>query len=241
MVACLPHAAGWHSLRALHRLALELPLNPLGPPAFVFDIDGVLIRGKCVLDSAKTAMAELCPSGTWRFPTVFMTNGGGVTEAHKAQQLSSWLQVPVAEEQELGQRPVLVAGRGNVLQVAAGYGFTRLVSSEQLAAAMPTAVPFLPPLPAPLPGSCPVRDLGLGTEAAPIEAVLVMSDPSNWYVDLQLITDVLASGGVPGRPESQDPASPPCRLCFSNPDLLWANAFPRNRFGQVGGSSSIHP
>ncbi|GFH06462.1 uncharacterized protein HaLaN_01095 [Haematococcus lacustris] len=86
-----------------------------------------------------------------------MTNGGGVTEAHKAQQLSSWLQVPVAEEQ---------------------VGFAGgLVSSEQLAAAMPTAVPFLPPLPGPPPGGCPVRDQGLGTEAAPIEAVLVMADP----------------------------------------------------------------
>ena len=27
------------------------------------------------------------------------------------------------------------------------------------------------------PGACPVRDLGLATEARPIEAVLVMNDP----------------------------------------------------------------
>ena len=33
-----------------------------------------------------------------------------------------------------------------------------------------------------------------GSEAEPIEAVLVFSDPANWYVDLQLITDVISSG-----------------------------------------------
>lgn len=35
----------------------------------------------------------------------------------------------------------------------------------------------------------------LGSEQAPIKAVLVFSDPANWYLDLQLITDVVTSGG----------------------------------------------
>ena len=33
-----------------------------------------------------------------------------------------------------------------------------------------------------------------GTEDAPYEAVLVFSDPIDWYRDLQLITDVVMSG-----------------------------------------------
>lgn len=33
--------------------------DPTGPPAFVFDIDGVLIRGKDVLPTAKKAMAQV--------------------------------------------------------------------------------------------------------------------------------------------------------------------------------------
>jgi hypothetical protein len=74
--------------------------NPTGPPAFSFDIDGVLIRGKQVLDATKKAMdkvdqyntevwkglvgvelmhmltllytLQLCPNGRWLFPTVFI-------------------------------------------------------------------------------------------------------------------------------------------------------------------------
>ena len=46
-----------------------------------------------------------------------------------------------------------------------------------------------------------MRDLGLGTERRPIEAVLVMNDPDDWCRDLQLIVDVLLSGGVPERRE----------------------------------------
>lgn len=63
------------------------------PPAFAFDIDGVLIRGKHVLDAAKTAIARLFvhQPGTpprQTHPLVFLTNGGGVPEHYKAEQLA---------------------------------------------------------------------------------------------------------------------------------------------------------
>lgn len=35
----------------------------------------------------------------FKFPVVFLTNGGGVTEAAKAAQLSEWLDAPVSEGQ----------------------------------------------------------------------------------------------------------------------------------------------
>ena len=34
----------------------------------------------------------------------------------------------------------------------------------------------------------------LGTEASPIDAILVFSDSSNWYLDLQLMYDLISSG-----------------------------------------------
>ena len=39
-----------------------------------------------------------------------------------------------------------------------------------------------------------MADPGCGTEEAPFQAVLVFSDPIDWYRDLQLITDVIMSG-----------------------------------------------
>ncbi|KXZ41884.1 hypothetical protein GPECTOR_252g631 [Gonium pectorale] len=281
---------------------------PSGPPAFVFDIDGVLIRGKRVLPEALDALTT--PDGRWRYPVVFMTNGGGVCEARKAAQLTEWLRAPVTADQasgggrtaqgldprvvilshtpmrdlvpELADVPVLVSGRGDVLQVARSYGLRRALHTRELGAAMPAATPFTkyPPAAAekenarsqpgrtttnttvaaaadtgapasssssastssssgagggeargspassangadssaPGPGPDPVRDLGLGTE----------------YRDAQLIIDVLTGGGVPARsPAAAAVAgSPPVKLYFSNPDLLWANEFPRPRFGQ---------
>lgn len=42
----------------------------------------------------------------------------------------------------LGQLPVLVCGRGDVMSVAAGYGFKQIMHTSQLAAASPGALPF---------------------------------------------------------------------------------------------------
>ena len=39
-----------------------------------------------------------------------------------------------------------------------------------------------------------MADPSCGTEAAPFQAVLVFTDPVDWYRDLQLITDVIMSG-----------------------------------------------
>lgn len=39
-----------------------------------------------------------------------------------------------------------------------------------------------------------MSDPSCGTEEAPFQAVLVFSDPVDWYRDLQLITDVIMSG-----------------------------------------------
>ena len=70
-----------------------------GPPGFVFDIDGVLVRGRAVLPMARQAMSRLCCRGEWSVPVVFLTNGGGVLESTKARQLSEMLNVPVSPDQ----------------------------------------------------------------------------------------------------------------------------------------------
>eukprot|EP00879_Flechtneria_rotunda_P010290 GHRR01010758.1.p1 GENE.GHRR01010758.1~~GHRR01010758.1.p1 ORF type:complete len:345 (+),score=111.87 GHRR01010758.1:1674-2708(+) len=141
----------------------------------------------------------------------------------------------------LGHQPVLVSGQGEVMAVAANYGFRKLLSCSQLAAALPGALPFYKGIQPPAVGqTCPVRDLGWGTEEHPLAAVLVMSDPdgTDWYQDLQLLMDVITSHGVPRR-EKPLPGSQPIELYFSNPDLLWAAAYPRPRFGQGAFSTAL--
>jgi ribonucleotide monophosphatase NagD (HAD superfamily) len=50
-----------------------------------FDIDGVLIRGKEEIPGATQVLQKLT---ALHVPFVFVTNGGGCTEAHKAAELS---------------------------------------------------------------------------------------------------------------------------------------------------------
>lgn len=45
-------------------------------------------------------------------------------------------------------------------------------------------------------GPCPVHDLGFGSEEKPFQAALLFNDPSDWYQDLQLFTDIVLSGKV---------------------------------------------
>ena len=46
-------------------------------------------------------------------------------------------------------------------------------------------------------GAAAVRERGIGTPDRPLEALLVFTDPDDWYLDLQLMTDLLVSGGAP--------------------------------------------
>ena len=67
-------------------------------PSFgiMFDIDGVIVRGRQVLPFAPTAFNRLVDEDRrFRVPTVFVTNAGNSMRKKKAQQLSEWLQVPV--------------------------------------------------------------------------------------------------------------------------------------------------
>lgn len=44
------------------------------------------------------------------------------------------------------------------------------------------------------PGECPVRNLGYGSSKRPIESILVFRDPADWYLELQIMTDVIMGG-----------------------------------------------
>ena len=67
---------------------------------FLFDIDGVIVRGREVLPFAPNAFRKLVDgAGRFRVPTVFVTNAGNRMRRSKAEQLSNWLGIDVTEDQ----------------------------------------------------------------------------------------------------------------------------------------------
>ena len=69
----------------------------------MFDIDGVIVRGKKVLPSAPEAFQLLVDKRTnkLRIPAIFLTNAGNSMRIEKAEKLSEMLKVHITEEQVL--------------------------------------------------------------------------------------------------------------------------------------------
>ncbi|GFO06311.1 cat eye syndrome critical region protein 5 [Plakobranchus ocellatus] len=112
---------------------------------FLFDIDGVIVRGRKPLPFAREAFALLTENKKFKIPTLFVTNAGNCLRTRKAQQLSEWLGVEVSEEQvvlshsplkmfrQFHDKHVLVSGQGPIAEIAANIGFNRITTVEQLA------------------------------------------------------------------------------------------------------------
>lgn len=71
------------------------------PPAFgfLFDVDGVLVRGSQALPAARQAFQRLAGGGErLRVPVVFLTNAGNCLRSAKAQELSQALGLQVRDD-----------------------------------------------------------------------------------------------------------------------------------------------
>lgn len=78
-------------------MSLSFQLGVLPSFGFLFDIDGVLVRGKTPIPAARTAFQKLVNSqGQFLVPVVFVTNAGNCLRQKKADQLSHLLGVPVS-------------------------------------------------------------------------------------------------------------------------------------------------
>ena len=83
----------------LHCLTCVRPslLQPQPSFGLLFDIDGVLVRGRMPIPAAKKAFEKLVDSqGQFAVPVVFVTNAGNCLRQTKADQLSHILGVPVS-------------------------------------------------------------------------------------------------------------------------------------------------
>ncbi|KAG8936569.1 hypothetical protein FRC02_001064 [Tulasnella sp. 418] len=221
------------------------------PLAFAFDIDGVLLQGPNVLPAGRRALEFLEGNNprNAKIPYILMTNGGGVTEAERCERLSKQLGVQIRPSQlvqahtvlrdlkeKYADSPVLIlGGRGNKgREVAESYGFKHAFISLDVLAWKPSIWPF---------HRLTEEELAFTKRVdfskIPIKAVIVIHDPLDWALDIQVTCDIIRSiDRTLGNPykswtESTGIASEDgVELVFCNPDLLWRSDYPLSRFGQ---------
>ncbi|KAJ2649302.1 hypothetical protein IWW40_003290 [Coemansia sp. RSA 1250] len=208
--------------------------------AVVFDIDGVLVRGKQTIREARRALDMLSGQNKLnrRVPFALLTNGGGVSEQAKASQISRMLGFEISADQVvLAHSPmqvlapkyhdshVLVVGGPDrqCADIAHMYGFRNVSTPNDIVAWRPEIWPFIT----------------LGPEARverrqfdkhPFAAVMVFHDSFDFGRDLQIVTDVLRSRD--GRLGAEYVGRQTVPLYLSNADLIFSNEYVRPRFGQ---------
>ncbi|KAG8346484.1 putative Haloacid dehalogenase like hydrolase HAD hyrolase like [Trypanosoma vivax] len=209
----------------------QWPLH--GTAGVVLDVDGVVYRSKKLIEGSDTAIRRLMEL---RIPLLFMTNGGGVSEAAKAREYSELLGTVIEESQILlshtpmqllapmyKNQNVLIVGLPESVDVARAYGFDRATSMHRFQVEHPELVPY--------------RDWGklkkceVGSVPYPeIAAIFQFCEPSDVLSDIQAIIDVLlAPRGQVGRYVSSTQCVP---YYLASDDLLWATEAPLPRLGQ---------
>ncbi|XP_030314575.1 haloacid dehalogenase-like hydrolase domain-containing 5 isoform X3 [Calypte anna] len=203
-------------------------LNILPSFGFLFDIDGVLVRGKTPIPAAKTAFQKLVNSqGQFLVPVVFVTNAGNCLRQKKADQLSHLLGVPISQDQVMmshsplrmfkryHEKCVLVSGQGPLLDIAQDLGFCQPITIETLREKHPLL---------------DVVDHDRRPNVLYPSAVELPKIEVRWETNLQLIIDVLLTSGYPGNPYHQE-NYPHIPVLACNMDLMWVAEAQSPRFG----------
>lgn len=202
----------------------------------LFDIDGVIVRGKQVLSPVRESFKQLRgDNGKFRVPTLFVTNSGNSLCRQKAADLSEWIGFEVAESQVvlahtplqmfdyLHDKQVLISGQGPIKEIARELGFKKTTTVDELVRNFPCLdyvnVKKRNPVCGPIDPNFPR-----------IEGIVMLSEPINWETPLQLMVDLLVTNGTPtGLPAAIPYPHIPVLAC--NMDLLWVSEAPIPRYG----------
>ncbi|KAL4278949.1 hypothetical protein GQ457_03G027510 [Hibiscus cannabinus] len=208
-----------------------------------FDIDGVILRGRVPIGGSPQALRRLYgDSGELSVPYLFLTNGGGVPETKRAKELSELLGVNIMASQVVqGHSPfrnllkkfenelIIATGKGDPALVMSEYGFKKVLSLEEFASYFENIDPVSQykkwtsmPLSNKKAPSLPRYDVS----SERVMAAFVVSDPVDWGRDIQVLCDVLRSGGLLGDANNYQPP-----LYFAADDLEYQAAFPYKRLG----------
>ncbi|XP_015523261.1 haloacid dehalogenase-like hydrolase domain-containing 5 [Neodiprion pinetum] len=202
----------------------------------LFDIDGVIVRGKTVLPPVPKAFERLRDSdGKFRVPTVFVTNSGNALRSQKAKDLSKWIGYQVKEEQvvmahsplqmfkQFHEKQFLISGQGPIEDIAKELGFKKTVTIDELAKNFPSLdyvdVAKRNPRCGPIDPDFPR-----------IEGIVMFGEPKAWETSLQLMVDLLLTDGMPVASPLAIPY-PHIPVLACNMDLLWVAEAPIPRFG----------
>uniref|UniRef100_A0A8C9NAU6 Haloacid dehalogenase-like hydrolase domain-containing 5 n=1 Tax=Serinus canaria TaxID=9135 RepID=A0A8C9NAU6_SERCA len=198
----------------------------LGLPSFgfLFDIDGVLVRGRTPIPAARAAFRKLVnPQGQFLVPVVFVTNAGDCLRQKKAEQLSHLLGVPVNQVmmshsplrmfKRYHEKCVLVSGQGPLLDIAQDLGFCQPITIDTLREKRPL-----------------LDAVDHDRRPNVLVTVVLFGEPVRWETSLQLIIDVLLTSGYPGNPYGQE-SYPHLPVLACNMDLMWVAEAQSPRFG----------
>mmetsp|Transcript_16807 Transcript_16807/g.27340 ORF Transcript_16807/g.27340 Transcript_16807/m.27340 type:complete len:470 (+) Transcript_16807:95-1504(+) len=215
-------------------------------PAVAFDIDGVFKMGGQYSAAGAEALRKVVDA---EIPYVLVTNGGGGrTEEQYANEMNKKLQAVDEKSADmefvtgdqmilsytpfdsdlshLKNEPVLIVGSPRILEAAVNYGFTKAMHLSEYTCRHPTMNPFGK---SGLEKDDCVINLAREEWNEDFKAILVFTDPVDFFEGIQVLTDVLLSS-KPGKVEFEPERRIP--IVFSNPDLLWKTQYPHARFGQ---------
>uniref|UniRef100_A0A8C6UL83 Haloacid dehalogenase like hydrolase domain containing 5 n=1 Tax=Neogobius melanostomus TaxID=47308 RepID=A0A8C6UL83_9GOBI len=228
--------AGWKLQTGYERASNHVNKSALfsrkysqGPSPFglLFDIDGVLVRGRTPIPEAKQCFRKLVDhNGKYKVPVVFVTNAGNCMRQTKAEHLSHILETEVSPDQVmLSHSPlrmftqfhkmcVLVSGQGPVKEVAHNLGFEDVITIDMLREAYPL-------LDVVDHNRRPKDTVYTPTKGLrKIDAVILFGEPVRWETNLQLIADVLLTNGdLDNNWNTVQYPHIPVLAC--NMDLLW--------------------
>lgn len=230
--------------RSFSQLPSQTQLPSFG---IAFDIDGVVLRDHTPIGGSPQALRKLYDhnSGTLKIPYVFLTNGGGFRESKRAMQLSELLGVNISPAQVLqGHSPfkqlvnryenelVVAVGKGEPAAVMFEYGFKNVLSIDEYASCFDDIDPLAQYkewiTKKVANQSRTFKEIGprKSVHSERVQAAFIVSDSVDWSRDIQVLCDILRSGGLPGKEIGHQPP-----LYFAHDDLKYQATFPSERLG----------
>ncbi|GMY10706.1 hypothetical protein FCV25MIE_05945 [Fagus crenata] len=223
--------------------------SQLNTPSFgiAFDIDGVVLRDHTPIGNSPQALRRLYDhdSGSLKIPYVFLTNGGGFRESKRAMQLSELLGVNISPSQVLqGHSPfkqlvnryenelVVAVGKGEPAAVMSEYGYKNVLSIDEYASCFDDIDPLAQykewrnKTVANQSSTFKEMASRKSVHSQRVQAAFIVSDSVDWSRDIQVLCDILRTGGLPGKEIGHQPP-----LYFAHDDLAYQATFPSERLG----------